>query len=117
MPPVLLHQAQNGWYDGLTLGPEAVNAHKTVGGTLNIANSGAGWGWGMEKEKVSWGKRKELERQKNCVGRKEIASKQRGYHMLTKGTSIWGHPKGLSQGDALLDDTKVHGCYSMIGVA
>ena len=75
MPPVLLHQAQNGWYDGLMLGPEAVNAHKTVGGTLNIANSGAGWGWGMEKEKGSWGKRKELERQKNCVGRKEIASK------------------------------------------
>lgn len=35
--------------------------------------------------------------------------------MLEKGTSLWGHPKDLSQGDALLEVTKTQNCEALTG--
>lgn len=98
--PFHLAKQKNGWCNWLTLYPRAVKAHETVEKTCNSSNSGGGWGWEGEKEKKgSWGKRKGLKGQKNCMGNKDIASKA---ERVAQETSMRGHPKGLRQDGHIL---------------
>lgn len=78
--------------------------------TETFSDCDGGQGWGVEEEKGSRAWRRSSKGRKFVwKGKKELV-KQRGCHILEKGTSTWGHPKDLSQDDTRLEDAKPQNC-------